>query len=133
MESEKAAVTGLIERFLVHIGNYELDSLPGLFSENANIGGSSLRNGQGTSYTMTFTQFLERLRSDPNPSKYQEPVQKFTVHMDGGMLAFVKADAMLIKDGIPRSNNYDYFTLLKENGRWKILNGSYVSIPINQE
>jgi hypothetical protein len=46
------------------------------------------------------------------------------------MLAFVKADAILIKNGIPRRNNFDYFTLIKENGEWKILYGSYVSIPI---
>jgi hypothetical protein len=47
------------------------------------------------------------------------------------MLAFVKADAVLSRSGKPQSNNYDYFTLIKENGKWKILNGSYVSIPID--
>lgn len=129
--SEKAAVKNLIERFLTSIGNYDLDSLPKMFSENANIGGASFRNGQWTSFTMSFAEFLELLKSRTNPSKYTEPVSKFTIHMDGGMLAFVKADAVLISNGIPRSNNYDYFTLIKEHGEWKILNGSYVSIPIN--
>ena len=79
---------------------------------------------------MTFTEFLGLLKSRNNPSKYMEPVSKFTIHIDGGMLAFVKADAMLIRNEIPQSNNFDYFTLIKENGDWKILNGSYVSIPI---
>lgn len=130
LASEKAAVKTLIERFLTSAGNYDLDSLPGMFSKNANIGGASLRNGQWTSFTMTFTEFLELLRSRPNPSKYNEPVSKFTIHMDGGMLAFVKADAVLIRNGKTQSNNFDYFTLIKENGEWKILNGSYVSIPI---
>ncbi len=49
------------------------------------------------------------------------------------MLAFVKADAVLIRNGTPQSNNFDYFTLIKEEGNWKILNGSYVSIPIVEE
>jgi len=130
-ESEKATVTTIIERFLTLIGNYELDSLPEMFSKNANIGGASFRNGQWSSFTMTFAEFLELLKSRTNPSKYNEPVSRFTIHMDGGMLAFVKADAVLIRNGKPQSNNFDYFTLIKESGKWKILNGSYVSIPIS--
>ena len=129
-ESDRSAVKTLIERFLTSIGNYDLDLLPEMFSENANIGSASYRNGQWNTFTMTFNEFLELLKSRSDPTKYTEPVSKFTIHIDGGMLAFVKADAVLIKNGKPQSNNYDYFTLLKENGEWKILNGSYVSIPI---
>lgn len=132
LEAEEAAVKSLIERFLVAIGNYDLEALPEMFSEKANIGGASFRNGQWTSSTWSFQEFLNLLKSRENPSKYEEPVSKFTVHMDGGMLAFVKADAVLIKNGKTLSNNYDYFTLIKENGAWKILNGSYVSIPIDE-
>lgn len=129
---DEAAVKSLIERFLTSIGNYELDSLPKMFSENANIAGASYRNGQWSTYTMTFSEFLDMLKSRSNPTKYKEPVSKYTVHMNAGMLAFVKADAVLISDGKPRSNNYDYFTLIKEQGEWKILSGSYVSIPIDE-
>jgi len=131
-ESEKAAVKSIVERFLRAAGNYDLDSMPVLFCEKANIGGASYRNGKWNSFTLTFAEFLEQLRSRTNPSKYTEPVNRFTVHMDGAMLAFVKADAVLIRNGKPVSNNFDYFTLIKENGNWKILNGSYVSIPIDQ-
>lgn len=130
IESDKAAVKTLIERFLTAAGNYDLKAMPGMFTKNANIGGASYRNGQWTTFTMTFTEFLETLKSRENPTGYEEPVSKFTIHIDGGMLAFVKADAVLIKNDIPQSNNFDYFTLIKENGEWKILNGSYVSLPI---
>ena len=130
LESDKAAVKNLIERFLVTIGNNELDSLPDMFNEKANIGGASYRNGEWATFTMTFTEFLEMLKSRTHPTKYKEPVSKFTIHVDVGMLAFVKADALLIRNEKPQSNNFDYFTLIKEQGEWKILNGSYVSIPI---
>lgn len=30
----------------------------------------------------------------------------------------------------PFTYNFDYFTLIKKDGSWKILNGSYVSVPI---
>ncbi len=130
IESEKAAVINLVEQFLTAAGNYDLDAMPEMFSEKANIGGASLRDGKWNTYTMTIQEFLERLKSRSNPTKYTEPVSNFTVHMDMGMLAFVKADAILKVNGEPKTNNFDYFTLIKEDGKWKILNGSYVSVRI---
>ena len=44
-----------------------------------------------------------------NPTKYTEPVSNFTVHMEMGMLAFVRADAIFTINGEPRNNNLDYF------------------------
>jgi hypothetical protein len=57
---------------------------------------------------------------------FSEPVNKFTVHIDGD-LAFVKADANFIVDGELRSNNPDYFTLIRADGAWKFVNISYVT------
>ena len=130
IEAEKATVIDLVEQFLTAAGNYDLDAIPAMFSEKANIGGASLRDGKWTTYTMTIQEFLERLKARSNPTKYTEPVSNFTVHMDMGMLAFVKADAILKVNGEPKTNNFDYFTLIKEDGKWKILNGSYVSVRI---
>lgn len=132
MDFEKAAVKTLVESFLTAIGNYDFNSMPAMFSDKANIGGASFKNGKWETFTMSFPEFLDQLKSRTNPKKYTEPVSKFTIHMEMGMLAFVKADAMLIRNGEPQSNNFDYFTLIKENGSWKILNGSYVAVPINK-
>jgi len=129
-EGDKAEVKELVERFLVAAGDYDIDAMPEMFSEKANIGGAELRNGKWNTFTMSIGEFLEILKSESNPTKYTEPVSKFTIHIDGGVLAFVKADAILIVNGKPKTNNFDYFTLIKENGDWKILNGSYVSILI---
>jgi hypothetical protein len=130
LESDKILVKTLIERFLTAAGNYDVDAMPKMFCKKPNIGGASYRNGKWNTFTMTFAEFLELLKSENNPTKYTEPVSKFTIHMDNGMLAFVKADAILKVNGEPRKNNFDYFTLIKEDGNWKILNGSYVSVPI---
>lgn len=73
---------------------------------------------------------MECLKADSNPTKYTEPVSNFTVHMEMGMLAFVKAVAIFTVNGEPKTNNFDYFTLINENRKWKILNGSYVSVRI---
>jgi len=130
MESEKAAVKNLVEQFLIAVGNYDTDAIPAMFSYKANIYGASLRDGKWITNTYTIQEFLERLKSYDNPTKYTEPVSDFTVHMEMGMLAFVRADAIFTINGEPRNNNLDYFTLIKENGNWKILNGSYVSVRI---
>ena len=129
-EAEKAAVIDIVEQFITAAGNYDIGAIQTLFSDKANIGGASLKNGKWTAYTMTIQEFLDTLISTDNPTKYTEPVYNFTVHMDKGMLAFVKADAILKVNGEPKANNFDYFTLIKVDGKWKILNGSYVSVPI---
>jgi hypothetical protein len=130
VESEKAAVINLVEQFLTAVGNYDLDAIKTMFSVKANIYGASLRDGKWITHTYTIQEFLERLKSYENPTKYSEPVSDFTVHMEMGMLAFVRADATFIINEKPTNNNLDYFTLIKEDGNWKILNGSYVSLRI---
>ena len=129
-ESEKAAVIDLVEQFLTAIGDHDVAAVQAMFSEKANISGASLRDGKWITNTYSIQEFLERLRSYENPTKYTEPVSDFTVHMEMGMLAFVRADATFIINGEPKNNNLDYFTLIKEDGNWKILNGSYVSVRI---
>ena len=103
-----------------------------MFSDKANIYGASLRDGKWKTYIITIKEFMERLKSRSNPTKYTEPVSEFTVHMEMGMLAFVRADAIFTINGEPRNNNLDYFTLIKEDSKWKILNGSYVSVRIKK-
>tara|TARA_R110002012_G_scaffold321930_1_gene552459 strand:- start:39386 stop:39865 length:480 start_codon:yes stop_codon:yes gene_type:complete len=132
MASEKAAVINVVEQFLTAVGNYDVDAIQTMFSEKANISGASLREGQWITNTYTIQEFLERLKSYKNPTKYTEPVSNFTVHMDMGMLAFVRADATFTINGEPKNNNIDYFTLIKVGANWKILNGSYVSVRIEK-
>lgn len=132
IDSDKEAVKAAVERFLVAIGDRDLDALPPMFTENANIGAARIRDGEWTATTYTFEEFHSMLKSRDNLSKYQEPVSGFTVYVERGGLAFVRADATLISEGKPRSNNIDYFTLLKDKGTWKFLSASYVSTPIAQ-
>jgi len=88
------------------------------------------KNEKWNTYDITLKEFIAMLKSRTNPTKYTEPVSKFIVHISEGKLAFVKANATLIFEGKAQRRNFDYFTLIKENNEWKIINGSYVSIPI---
>jgi hypothetical protein len=130
MAAEKAAVINLVEQFLSAAGNHDLEAIPKMFCEKANISGASFRDGKWITNTYTIQEFIKRMEGYKNATKYTEPVSDFTVHMEMGMLAFVRADAIFTVNGEPRNNNFDYFTLIKENGQWKILNGSYVSVRL---
>ena len=128
--SAEQAVTTAVERFLAVVGNNDLDSLPEMFAANANISVASLSDGEWRTSTLTFAEFLADLRAETNPTLYTEPVTDFTVYVDGGHLAFVRADATLVVDGEARRHNIDYFTLIKLNGTWRFVNASYVGTPI---
>lgn len=131
--SDEEAVKTLVNRFLIAIGSYDLEALPPMFSANANIGSVNFDDGEWHTRTYTFEEFHSILKARTNPSPYQEPVSHFTVHVEDGGLAFVRADATLIRDNQPRSHNIDYFTLIKEHGVWKFLSASYVATPITKQ
>ena len=129
---DEIAVKAVVNKFLIAAGNNDTDAMSTLFTANANIGGASFNSGKWNIFTMTLEEFLTALKSNDDHKKYSEPVSKFTIFIEKGKLAFVKADATLIIADKVRSYNFDYFTLLKENEVWKILNGSYVSVPIEK-
>lgn len=129
ISADETAVKAVVNKFLAAAGDYNTDAMPSLFTANANIGGASFRNGKWNTFAMTLDEFLALLKSNTSPNKYKEPVSKYTVFVEKGKLAFVKADATLIIEGKDNRVNFDYFTLLKQNDTWKIINGSYVSVP----
>jgi hypothetical protein len=129
---DELAVKAVINKFLIAAGNNDTGAMSTMFTANANIGGASLNSGKWNIFTMTLEEFLTAMKSNVNHKKYSEPVSKFTIFIEKGKLAFVKADATLIIEGKVRSYNFDYFTLLKEDKVWKILNGSYVSVPVEK-
>jgi ketosteroid isomerase-like protein len=131
-EDEKAA-KGLVESFLVALGDGDLDALPDMFVSDANIGTASLRDGSWVTATITFQEWLSSLRERATWNRFREPVSKYTIHVEDSMMAFVRADATLIRDGQARSRNIDYFTLVREDGAWKFLSASYVAKPIESE
>jgi ketosteroid isomerase-like protein len=131
VSEDEQAVIEVVERFLGAAGRYDLDSLPLLFTPDANIAATSRPDGEAVSTTFSFDEWLASLRARPNPRPYTEPVSHFTVHVDNGQLAFVRADATLMRDGEPQSHNIDYFTLIRHEGAWKILSGSYTTTPIH--
>ncbi|MEB2774183.1 alpha/beta hydrolase-fold protein [Algoriphagus sp. D3-2-R+10] len=127
-DTDETAVKKLVESFLTAIGNGDLDDIEPMFLPRATIGGSSFRDGKWNTFTTTIEDYLASKKDKHVP--YTEPVSNYTIHISEGQLAFVKADAILYREGKAQSHNMDYFTLLKENGTWKFLSAAYTAKPI---
>jgi len=130
--SEEEAVKTTVERFLLAAGNGDLDAMPAMFTAEASIGVVRDQNGTRVGTVQAFDDWLAMVKARPTPTRYEEPVDHFTIHIDHG-LAFVRADARLIAGGVVRSHNIDYFTLIKQDGAWKFMNASYIALPPEQK
>lgn len=131
--SDEQAVRLLVEQLITAAGTYDLDTFEGMMATHANIAWASFRDGAWTTPTMTAEAFIADARSEVDPILYTEPVEDWTVHVDGGHLAFVRADAVLHIDGRPERHNIDYFTLIKQDGVWKFLTVSFVGRPVRHD
>lgn len=127
-DTDETAVKKLVESFLTAIGNGDLEAIEPMFLPRATIGGASYREGKWNTFTTTIEDYLASNKDNHSP--YTEPVSNYAIHISEGQLAFVKADAILYREGKAQSHNMDYFTLLKENGTWKFLSAAYTAKPI---
>ena len=130
---DEQVVKDVVDQFLISIGNGDLDALPAMFVSDANIGSASLRDGRWVAATKTFDEWFGELKAETTWTRFREPVTEFTVHIEGGQMAFVRADAQLIIDDQVVSHNIDYFTLVRDGGAWKFLSASYVARPVSAD
>jgi len=126
---DAAVVQAAVVQFLDDLGNRRLDQLPAHFAPKATMVVVRQRDGQWTSSVQTFDEWLAGLKAQTPGTMFREPITNVTVHVESGHLAHLRADFTVEIDGKVRSHGVDYFTLVKDAGAWKIVNGSYTSIP----
>jgi ketosteroid isomerase-like protein len=130
---DERIVKDLVDQFLITLGEGDLDALPAMFVSNANIGTASLRDGKWVASTKTFEDWFGELKAETTWTRFREPVTEFTVHIEDGQMAFVRADATYIVDDRVLSHNIDYFTLVRDGGTWRFLSASYVARPVSAD
>lgn len=130
--AEEKEIIATVERFLFVAGNYDLNAMREMIIEKVIVGIVRLKDGKRITTTMTIEEYFENVKTK-NLRPFYEPVKEYTVHINDGHLAFVRADAILYAYGVPQSHNMDYFTLIKENGVWKFLSIAYSATPITDD
>lgn len=118
-----------VEAFLLHLGEGEFDKVASDLSAKALIIVVRQRNSDWNNTYETGEAWVASLKGNANFSKFREPISNVTVTVDSERLAYVRADFEVVRDGKALSHGVDQFTLVREDGRWKIAAVAYTSLP----
>ncbi len=132
LNPEEEKIKAMVEKLLMVAGNYDLQAMDSIISDKANLGIAVIRDGVWTNSVATIDEYFERVKnSEVQP--YFEPVNEYKILVNQGQIALVWADATLHAYGVPRTNNIDNFTLIKEDGEWKFINLSFTNTRLPEE
>ena len=124
------SVQKVVERFLLHLGDHQVDAVADDLAPKALIIVSRQRDGQWSNSFQTGDDWLAALKKNPGPTTFREPITNVTVTIDSDRLAHVRADFQVMRDGAAQSTGIDQFTLVREPSGWKIAVVAYTSVPV---
>ena len=127
--SEKKAIQDVVEAFLLHLGDHEWEKVAADLAPKAMVIVTRDRNGEWSNSYQTGDEWLAALKRNPNPVTFREPISNVVVTIDSDHLAYLRADFQVVRDGQAQSKGVDQFTLVRENGAWKIAVVAYTSLP----
>ena len=127
--SQEKAVQAYVEDWLLRLGDHRFDTLDADFAAKSLVVTVREQNGKWTTTYQPGDAWLAGLKKNPNPVNFREPITNVKVTIDSDALAYLRADFKVVRDGKEMSSGVDQFTLVKEDGRWKIATIAYTSQP----
>jgi len=125
----KAAVQQAVEQFLQHLGDGDFDRVAADLAPKATVVVVRQRDGRWTNSYQTGDEWLGALRKSTTFARFREPITNVAVTIDSDALAYLRADFEVVRDGKALSQGVDQFTLVREDGRWKVAAVAYTSMP----
>jgi len=135
-QASAEAVKAIVERFLLNLGNHEVDKVAADLAPKAIVVISRERPATGggqsewTNSQQTGDEWIAAMKRNANPTIFREPLTNVTVTIDSDHLAYVRADFQVVRDGKAVSHGVDQFTLVREPSGWKFTVIAYTSIPV---
>ena len=126
---DAGAVQGVVEAFLRHLGDHELDKVASDLAPKALIIVSRQRDGQWANSFQTGDEWIAAMKKNPSSPTFREPIANVVVTIDSDRLAYLRADFQIVRDGQVQSKGVDQFTLVREPTGWKIAVVAYTSMP----
>ena len=126
--AEQKAVQDAVEAFLLHLGDGEFDKVAADMAAKSIIVVVRQRDGKFGNTYETGDAWVASLKRNTNFSKFREPITNVKVTVDSDALAYLRADFQVVRDGKTLSHGVDQFTLVREDGRWKVAAVAYTSI-----
>lgn len=130
--AEEQELIALVEKLLFAVGNSDFQTLDSIISDKANLASAIVRDSISENSVITINDYFESQKHRERKPFY-ETVNDYKILINKGQIAFVWADATLHKYGVPRTNNIDNFTLIKEDGEWKFINISFTNTALPEE
>ena len=128
-KTDAGAVQAVVETFLRHLGDHELDKVTGDLAPKALIIVSRQRDGQWANSFQTGDEWIAAMKKNPSSPTFREPITNVVVTIDSDHLAYLRADFQIVRDGHVQSKGVDQFTLVREPAGWKIAVVAYTSMP----
>jgi len=133
-----------VERFLLHLGDHELDQVAADLAPKSLIvisrqrpaasSGQVRSTGSGqaewTNSEQTGDEWIAAMRQSTTATKFREPLTDVIVTIDSDHLAHVRAAFQIVRDGKTVSRGIDQFTLVREPAGWKFAVIAFTSMPV---
>jgi len=103
--------------------------LDDIVSDKANLASAIIRDGVSKNSVISINDYFESQKNRERKPFY-EPVNNYKILINKGQIAMVWADATLHSYGVPRTNNIDNFTLIKEDGKWQFISISFTNTQL---
>ena len=135
-QSEAAELKAFVERFLLQLGDQELDKVAADLAPKSLIVISRQRPAtpsgpaEWTNSEQTGDEWIAAMRRSTTATKFREPLTDVTVTIDSDHLAHVRAAFQIVRDGKTVSHGIDQFTLVREPSGWKFAVVAFTSIPV---
>jgi imidazolonepropionase-like amidohydrolase len=134
--SDAEALKASVERFLLHLGDHQVDAVAADLAPKAIVIISRQRPPTGsapaewTNSEQTGEEWIAAMKRNASPTIFREPLTNVTVTIDGDHLAYVRADFQVLREGKAVSHGVDQFTLVREPSGWKFAVIAYTSMPV---
>ena len=129
LNTEEDQLKAMVEKLLFAVGNSDFQTLESIVSSKANLASAIVRDGVSKNSVITIGEYFETQKHRER-KPFSEPVNTYKILINKDQIAFVWADATLYKYGVPRTNNIDNFTLIKEDGEWKFINIAFTNTQL---
>lgn len=117
-----------VVEFLDLLGALRLELVGQLMTDNANVITARWSRSGFVNRVQSREEWLEGLAGAP-PRPFREVLTNVDVHIESGVLAVMKADFAIVRDTGVAFRGVDFFTLVRQNDRWKVASIAFTSIP----
>jgi hypothetical protein len=122
------AVHDTVTQFLESLGGLRFDVLGELMTEHANVITARWSSSGFVNRVQSRDEWLSGLLHAP-PRPFREVLTNVDIEIASGELAVVRANFAIVRATGVASRGVDFFTLVRDEGRWKLASIAFTSMP----